>query len=75
MIKAMARLLRAGLLAMTLTYPGRGLERRLPRMAPEVLVAAGLGLIGTVIAHRNPERAYFALLTEGQQRFVPVGFF
>jgi hypothetical protein len=48
-IKAMARLLRAGLLAMTPTYPGRGLERRLPRMAPEVLVAAGLGLIGTVI--------------------------
>ena len=49
MIKAMARLLRAGLVAMTPTYPGRGLERRLPLMAPEVLVAAGFGLIGAVI--------------------------
>jgi hypothetical protein len=49
LIKAMARLLRAGLVAMTPTYPGRGLERRLPLMAPEVLVAAGFGLIGAVI--------------------------
>ena len=30
-------------------HPGRGLERRLPRVAPEVLVAAGLGLIGALI--------------------------
>jgi hypothetical protein len=29
--------------------PGRGLERRLPRVVPEVLVVAGLGLIGAVI--------------------------
>ena len=34
---------------MTPIHPGRGRERRLPRMALEVLVAAGLGLIGAVI--------------------------
>jgi len=34
---------------MTPIRPWRGLERRLPRMAPEVLVAARLGLIGAVI--------------------------
>jgi hypothetical protein len=34
---------------MTPYIPGRGLGRRLPRVAPEVLVAAGPGLIGAVI--------------------------
>jgi hypothetical protein len=29
--------------------PGHGLERQPPRAAPEVLVAAGLGLIGSAI--------------------------
>jgi len=35
--------------AMTRHVPGRGRERQPPRVAPEVLVAAGLGLIGPVI--------------------------
>jgi hypothetical protein len=38
-----------GLVAIPQTVPGRGRERQPPRVAPEVLAAAGLGFIGPVI--------------------------
>jgi hypothetical protein len=49
LIKAVARLLQAEAGSRRRCIPGHGLERRLPRLALEVLAAVGLGLIGAVI--------------------------